>query len=227
MKKLLSIIALVCAMQATYAQQSRTLHLRREMWNVQPFKTICYGMLPMQCIEYSQANQKETNTCFGIKGFTLMPNVQYQLLVQVDSLIHPPSDGSVYVYQVLKIISKKPATKVAMVNNKKWILTKMWHPERAPISEGLMKMVDLQINAKSFYGKSFCNNYSASYSKKATQWQLSTIACTKMFCEPNMELEQRYFQLLETLAFVVTEKNSLKFYNQEGDLILEYLEQKK
>ena len=87
MKKLLSIICLVCTMHTAYAQESRTLHLRREMWNVMPFKTICYGMMPMQCIEYKKLDQKETNTCFGIKGFTLAPGYQYLLSVQ-NNLIH-------------------------------------------------------------------------------------------------------------------------------------------
>ena len=48
-----------------------------------------------------------------------------------------------------------------------------------------------------------------------------------MYCEQEMELEQRYFKLLQSVAFMATEKSSLKLYNQEGDLILEYLEQKK
>ena len=48
-----------------------------------------------------------------------------------------------------------------------------------------------------------------------------------MYCEQEMELEQRYFQLLQSVAYLVTEKSSLKLFNQEGDLILEYLEQKK
>ena len=56
---------------------------------------------------------------------------------------------------------------------------------------------------------------------------MTAIAGTKRFCDQRMELEQRYFQLLQSVAFVVTEKNKLKLYNQEADLILEYLEQKK
>lgn len=227
MKKLLSIICLVCTMHTAYAQESRTLHLRREMWNVMPFKTICYGMMPMQCIEYKKLDQKETNTCFGIKGFTLAPGYQYLLSVQVDSLIHLPSDGPIYVYQLLKIISKKPVVKSAIVKNKKWILTNMWHEERYPLDLKRLQKVSLQINNKMLYGKSFCNNYSASYATKASQWQLSSIASTKMYCEQEIELEQRYFKLLQSVVFMATEKSSLKLYNQEGDLILEYLEQKK
>jgi hypothetical protein len=48
-----------------------------------------------------------------------------------------------------------------------------------------------------------------------------------MYCEQEIELEQRYFKLLQSVVFMATEKSSLKLYNQEGDLILEYLEQKK
>ena len=226
MKKLLSIIYLACTMPA-YAQETNIQHLRKEIWNVMPFKTICYGMMPMQCLEYKKLDQNETTTCFGINGFTLVPGYQYLLSVQVDSFIHPPSDGPLYVYRLLKIINKKPAVRAAMVKNKKWMLTNMWHAERAPLDEALLKNVSLQINNKQFFGTSFCNNYSASYATKAAKWHLTAIAGTKRFCDQRMELEQRYFQLLQSVAFVVTEKNKLKLYNQEADLILEYLEQKK
>ncbi len=226
MKKLLSIICLACTMP-TYAQETNIQHLRKEMWNVLPFKTICYGMMPMQCLEYKMLDSKETATCFGIKGFTLGPGYQYLLSVQVDSFIHPPSDGPLYVYRLLKIVNKKPVISSAIVKNKRWVLANMWHAERAPIDEALMKKVSLQINSKQFFGTSFCNNYAASYATKVARWYLTAIASTKRFCDQQMELEQRYFELLQTVTFVVTEKNKLKLYNQAGDLILEYLEQKK
>ncbi|MFM6945148.1 MAG: META domain-containing protein [Bacteroidota bacterium] len=227
MKKLLSIICLLSIMYAAYAQEASIQHLRKELWNVMPFKTSCYGMIPMQCLEYKKLDAKETATCFGIKGFTLEPGYQYLLSVQVDSFIHPPSDGSLYVYRLLKIVSKKPVISSAIVKNKTWVLVNMWHAERAPIDEALMKKVSLQINSKQFFGTSFCNNYAASYATKAARWYLTAIAGTKRFCDQQMELEQRYFELLQTVTFVVTEKNKLKLYNQAGDLILEYLEQKK
>lgn len=227
MKKLLSIICLLGTMCAAYAQEATIQHLRKELWNVMPFKTSCYGMMPMQCLGYKKLDTKETTTCFGIKGFTLEPGYQYLLSVQVDSLIYPPSDISIYRYQLDKIISKKQVVLRADVKNKKWILINMWHAERAPIDEALMQKVSLQINSKQFFGTSFCNNYAAAYATKAARWYLTAIAATKRFCDQQMELEQRYFELLQTVTFVVTEKNKLKLYNQAGDLILEYLEQKK
>lgn len=71
-----------------------------------------------------------------------------------------------------------------------------------------------------FNGRGGCNQYNGGFEFDAEsgEIELSQVAATKMAC-PDMDLENRYFSMLDEVVLVEQDSQILKFYNDSGETI--------
>lgn len=73
------------------------------------------------------------------------------------------------------------------------------------------------------YGRGGCNQYNGGFEFEAESGdvELSQIAATKMAC-PDMDLENRYFSMLNEVERMEQSSQNLKFYNDTGETIAQF-----
>lgn len=71
-----------------------------------------------------------------------------------------------------------------------------------------------------FYGKGGCNQYNGGFEidQDSGDIEFSQITATKMAC-PDMDLENRYFSMLDEVARMEQNSRILKFYDGSGETI--------
>ena len=102
-----------------------------------------------------------------------------------------------------------------------WVLTQML------TADGETEIVDVGVNAEfdgsTMSGVSGCNNYNTSYEATGNEISLGPIAGTQMACpEPQMSVEARYLQLLETVATFEVDGRSMSMSDTDGTPILQF-----
>lgn len=98
-----------------------------------------------------------------------------------------------------------------------------WQLERMGLDEVKEVAVTLDFAPEEMRisGRSFCNRYMASYTLEASRLQLSPIGSTRMAC-PELEQEQRYFDLLSKVRGYRLEAEHLRLLDSTGSELLRY-----
>jgi heat shock protein HslJ len=102
-----------------------------------------------------------------------------------------------------------------------WILTQF------VAEDGSTEIVDVGVSAEfdgsTISGVSGCNQYNASYEASGDQISFGPIAGTQMACpEPQMSVETRYLQLLESVATFEVEGRAMSMADGEGTPVLQF-----
>ena len=102
-----------------------------------------------------------------------------------------------------------------------WILTQF------VAEDGSTEIVQVGVNAEfdgsTISGTSGCNRYNASYEASGNEISFGPIAGTKMACpEPQMSVEARYLQLLESVATFEVEGRAMSMSDGEGTPVLQF-----
>jgi heat shock protein HslJ len=85
--------------------------------------------------------------------------------------------------------------------------------------------VDAEFDGSTVSGTSGCNRYNASYEASGDEIAFGPIAGTQMACpEPQMTVEARYLQLLESVATFEVEGRSMSMADGEGTPVLQFSE---
>lgn len=102
-----------------------------------------------------------------------------------------------------------------------WILTQF------VAEDGSTEIVDVGVDAEfdgeSITGTSGCNRYNAPYEAGGDEISFGPIAGTQMACpEPQMGVETRYLQLLESVATFEVEGRAMSMADGEGTPVLQF-----
>ena len=102
-----------------------------------------------------------------------------------------------------------------------WILTQF------VAEDGSTEIVDVGVDAEfdgsQISGTSGCNRYNASYEASGNEISFGPIAGTQMACpEPQMTVEARYLQLLESVATFEVEGRAMSMADGEGTPVLQF-----
>jgi heat shock protein HslJ len=107
------------------------------------------------------------------------------------------------------------------LEGKSWILTQF------VAEDGSTEIVDVGVDAEfdgsTMSGTSGCNRYNAPYEASGDGISFGAIAVTQMACpEPQMSVEDRYLQLLESVATFEVEGRSMSMADGEGTPVLQF-----
>ena len=70
----------------------------------------CVAAAPMRCLQVKEEKgQKWLNFYSPIEGFTFTRGVEYVLLVRATPIANPPMDSSDTRYELVRVVSRKPA----------------------------------------------------------------------------------------------------------------------
>lgn len=102
-----------------------------------------------------------------------------------------------------------------------WVLTQMLN------ADGESEIVDVGVNAEfdgsTMSGVSGCNRYNTGYEAAGNEISFGPIAGTQMACpEPQMSVETRFLQLLETVGTFEVEGRSMSMSDTDGTPILQF-----
>jgi heat shock protein HslJ len=107
------------------------------------------------------------------------------------------------------------------LEGRSWILTQF------VAEDGSTEIVDVGVDAEfdgsQISGTSGCNRYNASYEASGNEISFGPIAGTQMACpEPQMTVEARYLQLLESVATFEVEGRAMSMADGEGTPVLQF-----
>jgi heat shock protein HslJ len=102
-----------------------------------------------------------------------------------------------------------------------WVLTQF------VAEDGSTEIVDVGVDAEfdgeSIAGTSGCNRYNGPYETSGNEISFGPIAGTQMACpEPQMTVEARYLQLLESVATFEVEGRAMSMSDGEGTPVLQF-----
>jgi len=102
-----------------------------------------------------------------------------------------------------------------------WVLTQF------VAEDGSTEIVDVGVDAEfdgsTISGVSGCNRYNAAYEASGDEISFGPIAGTQMACpEPEMSVEARYVQLLESVATFEVEGRAMSMADGEGTPVLQF-----
>lgn len=105
-----------------------------------------------------------------------------------------------------------------------WVLNEL---EGNPVSETetsqSIPTIQFDATENRFYGRGGCNQYNGGFEfdSETGEVELSQIAATKMAC-PDMDLENRYFTMLNEVERIEQSSQILKFFNDSGETIAQF-----
>lgn len=102
-----------------------------------------------------------------------------------------------------------------------WVLTQF------VAEDGSTQIVDVGVDAEfdgsTISGVSGCNQYNATYEASGNEISFGPIAGTQMACpEPQMSVETRYLQLLESVATFEVDGRAMSMADGEGTPVLQF-----
>ena len=102
-----------------------------------------------------------------------------------------------------------------------WVLTQFVAEDGS--TESVDVGVDAEFDGSQISGMSGCNRYNASYEADGDKISFGPIAGTQMACpDPEMAVEARYLQLLESVATFEVEGRSMSMADGEGTPVLQF-----
>jgi heat shock protein HslJ len=109
------------------------------------------------------------------------------------------------------------------LEGRSWILTQF------VAEDGSTEIVEVGVSAEfdgsSISGTSGCNQYNATYEASGNEISFGPIGGTQMACpDPEMSVEARFLQLLESVATFEVEGRSMSMADGEGTPILQFSE---
>ena len=107
------------------------------------------------------------------------------------------------------------------LEGRSWVLTQF------VAEDGSTQIVDVGVDAEfdgsTISGVSGCNQYNATYEASGNEISFGPIAGTQMACpEPQMSVETRYLQLLESAATFEVEGRAMSMADGEGTPVLQF-----
>jgi heat shock protein HslJ len=105
-----------------------------------------------------------------------------------------------------------------------WVLIEL-NGEPVTETEISQSIPTIQFDATEnrFYGRGGCNQYNGGFEfdSETGEVELSQIAATKMAC-PDMDLENRFFTMLNEVERIEQSSQILKFFNDSGETIAQF-----
>ena len=107
------------------------------------------------------------------------------------------------------------------LEGRSWILTQF------VAEDGSTEIVDVGVSAEfdgsTISGTSGCNQYNASYEASGDEISFGPIGGTQMACpDPQMSVEARYLQLLDSVATFEVQSRSMSMADGEGTPVLQF-----
>lgn len=202
MKSLKIVMLFFSISSLTFAQEIIKMQVKE---NTVP----CTGVAPMDCMQVKIGKDKNwTNFYSNIEDFNYQPGYTYKLkVIKTKKTGKLPADVSAYDYKLEKVVCKKKVknketttTQSTTFLNKKMILTKLNGKE---ITNGKAYATFNSAN-NSVYGKSGCNNFSASFSLNSDKVSLQSGISTQMACDTeSMQLENDFLEMLHSKKYTV------------------------
>lgn len=85
----------------------------------------------------------------------------------------------------------------------------------------------IDTNQQYLSGKFDCNEFSVNYQVKDDNiLEFGFATATKMYCEGEMGLENKFFGIVKTIKYFNLKDDELSFYNEKGDIVLKLKKQK-
>ncbi len=101
----------VSSVNPSAAPSASPLPATQKILQVHPQQKACTGVAPMACLQVREPGQTEWTLFYSqIQGFTFEAGYQTELLVEVETLSNPPTDGSSLVYKRVSVLSKTRST---------------------------------------------------------------------------------------------------------------------
>lgn len=97
----------------TSCASTKEMKQGEELLTIAPETRECSaGVAKMQCMFVKEMNATEWQYFYNqIDGFTHEPGYEYQIIVSTSKVENPPADRSSITYKLVKVVSKKLATK--------------------------------------------------------------------------------------------------------------------
>ncbi|MGJ8664763.1 MAG: DUF4377 domain-containing protein [Patiriisocius sp.] len=216
--KIFTVTVILVTLQSCATKQATTT-----LW-VSGSKVECdAGAGKIQCLQIHKGenidNPKWENFYSTIEGFTFEKGFLKKIEVKEEQVKNPPADASSIKYTLVKELKKQVDFKAQI--DGKWRLARLnGNPinRMVKLPEMLIKSNEMQVS-----GTGGCNNYSGEIKKlTSTSIELGPIISTKMACI-NENIEQEYFEALNTVSTYKIEKNELSFLNSEGNEALFFI----
>ena len=137
-----------------------------------------------------------------------------------------PTGGSLLVALALPFAALLPAcgddepSGPEALEGETWVLTQFVAEDG---STEIVQGVDAEFDGSTISGVSGCNRYNASYEASGDEISFGPIAGTQMACpEPQMSVEVRYLQLLQSVATFEVEGRAMSMADGEGTPVLQF-----
>lgn len=108
--------------------------------------------------------------------------------------------------------------------NGNWELSFIYEDSEADINKDFpqkLPVLNFETKTQSVSGNDGCNQLFGSFSTNQNEISFSQLGVTNMFCEGVKDFAYR--QTLNTAKNFLIEDNQLTFYNENGDVILKYV----
>lgn len=219
MKICFTLLLLVCASFA-FSQ--------RMIFYVADIKGDCYGVGRGLCLQIKEKPDEPYALFYsGIEGFSYEEGYHYKLEVMRVKRERPPSDGSIYNYYLINIISKERSKNYALKNTP--------IPDQRPLSlvriskSGKMEIVGNNVVPSISFdkrngrisGKAGCNRYFGKVSFDQQRIFISGVGSTQMACT-DMEMESLYLKHLTAVNRYQLSGNNLQLYRDQ-ELLLQFI----
>jgi len=194
-----------------------------KIFQIGPAMQDCVGVGPMTCLLVKQPPDSNYQMFYSaIKGFDYVPGYEYELKVRVTERENVPADASKYEYQLLEVVTKKPAG--LSIDNTAWVLENYISVSGTmdPVvekSESYLKIADGKVT-----GNAGANNFFGGVKMEGTSLEFSTTGSTMMMGTPDlMAQENQFLKLLgETADFLIVGEE-LRLRNAEQKVLLVFV----
>lgn len=197
-----------------------------ETWWVDGTSVTCEGVGPMNCIQIQKNEQVDPNAWElfydKIEGFEAETGNIYQIRVKITSKTPPiPQDASSVNYELVEIISSNSNKSSSADDN--WRVVSVGgvkDPLNPFTNESLV--FEFKMNKKTYSGDLGCNKVAGKITElKGEKILFDLGASTRMACV-DMSLENAVSNGLKDTKSYKIENNRMTFFNQEGQILIEF-----
>lgn len=198
-----------------------------ETWWVNSARVDCVGMRPMTCLQVQKNEKPDSNSWLlfydEIKGFNFEPGNIYQIKVKVTKKAEPvPADASSLNYKFVELISKEIDRSLRLTNIWKVVqVGDINNPQHSTTKEALI--FEFNATAKTYSGNMGCNTVRGQIIENdGEKLSFGPGASTKMAC-PDLDIENSIGKAIAETKSYRIENNRLKFLNEAGKILIEFL----
>ena len=221
LKNTVGVVACVCSLILMAACQSKAPVVDHvKTFHVGPAMKEGVGVGPMTCLMVKQAPDSEYQMFYSpIKGFDYVPGFEYELNVAVTERENVPADASKYVYELVEVVSKKPAG--VAIDSTAWALSSYLSVSGTMDPRVEKSIVNMKIADGKVTGNAGANRFFGDCEVDGSSIRISATGSTMMMGTPEvMAQENQFLKLLQDSVDYLIVGEELRLRNGDGKVVL-------